>query len=119
MKHPRSGKAWSWAISAPAPERRRRWWLQQSFLSWCAPWFRVADGPISPGRHWRLWKRLRCLIVGGADTAVIDLNRRAMAHLQCEKELQIIPGATHLFEEQGALKKVAELARDWFLKKLR
>ena len=59
------------------------------------------------------------LIVGGADTAVIDLNRRAMAHLQCEKELQIIPGATHLFEEPGALKKVAELARDWFLKKLR
>ena len=59
------------------------------------------------------------LIVGGADTAVIDLNRRAMAHLQCEKELQIIPGATHLFEEPGALKRVAELARDWFLKKLR
>jgi len=59
------------------------------------------------------------LIVGGADTAVIDLNRRAIAHLQCEKELQIVPGATHLFEEPGALKKVAELARDWFLKKLR
>ena len=58
------------------------------------------------------------LIVGGADTVVIDLNRRAMAHLQCEKELQIIPGASHLFEEPGALKKVAELARDWFLKKL-
>ena len=59
------------------------------------------------------------LIVGGADTVVIDLNRRAMVHMQCEKELQIIPGATHLFEERGALKKVAELARDWFLKKLR
>ncbi|HTS51365.1 MAG TPA: dienelactone hydrolase family protein [Bryobacteraceae bacterium] len=58
------------------------------------------------------------LIVGGADTAVIDLNRRAMAHMQCEKELHIIPGATHLFEEPGALEKVAELARDWFLKKL-
>jgi len=58
------------------------------------------------------------LIVGGADTVVIDLNRRAMAHMHCEKELQIIPGATHLFEEPGALKKVAELARDWFLKKL-
>jgi putative phosphoribosyl transferase len=58
------------------------------------------------------------LIVGGADTAVIDLNRRAMAHLQCEKELNIIPGATHLFEEPGALQKVAQLARDWFLKKL-
>jgi dienelactone hydrolase len=59
------------------------------------------------------------LIVGGTDTVVIDLNRKAMAHLQCEKELQIVPGASHLFEEPGALKKVAGLARDWFLKKLR
>jgi len=58
------------------------------------------------------------LIVGGADTVVVDMNRRAMAHMHCEKELRIVPGATHLFEEPGALKKVAELARDWFLKKL-
>jgi dienelactone hydrolase len=58
------------------------------------------------------------LIVGGADAAVIELNRRAMAHMHCEKELRIIAGATHLFEERGALEKVAELARDWFLKKL-
>jgi putative phosphoribosyl transferase len=58
------------------------------------------------------------LIVGGADPVVIDLTRRAMAHMQCEKELQIIPGAGHLFEEPGALSKVAGLARDWFLKKL-
>jgi len=59
------------------------------------------------------------LIVGGADHTVIDLNRSAMAHMHCEKELKIIPGATHLFEEPGALKKVADLARDWFLTKLR
>ncbi len=58
------------------------------------------------------------LIVGGADTVVADMNRRAMAHMHCEKELRIVPGATHLFEEPGALKTVAELARDWFLKKL-
>ncbi|HMD47879.1 MAG TPA: dienelactone hydrolase family protein [Bryobacteraceae bacterium] len=58
------------------------------------------------------------LIVGGADTPVIDLNRRAMAHMHCDKELRIVPGATHLFEEPGALEKVAALARDWFLKKL-
>jgi len=58
------------------------------------------------------------LIVGGADTAVIELNRRAMAHMHCEKELRIVPGATHLFEERGVLERVAELARDWFLKKL-
>jgi putative phosphoribosyl transferase len=58
------------------------------------------------------------LIVGGADTGVIELNRRAMAHMHCEKELRIVPGATHLFEERGALERVAELARDWFEKKL-
>jgi dienelactone hydrolase len=58
------------------------------------------------------------LVVGGADPVVIDLNRKAMAQMRCEKELQIVPGAGHLFEEPGALKKVAELARDWFLKYL-
>jgi putative phosphoribosyl transferase len=58
------------------------------------------------------------LLVGGADTVVLDLNRKAMALLRCDKQLQIIPGAGHLFEEPGALKKVAALARDWFLEKL-
>lgn len=58
------------------------------------------------------------LIVGGADPVVLELNRKAMAQMHCEKELQIIPGATHLFEEPGALGKVAGLARDWFLEKL-
>jgi pimeloyl-ACP methyl ester carboxylesterase len=58
------------------------------------------------------------LIVGGADTVVLDLNRKARALMRCEKQLQIIPGAGHLFEEPGALKKVAALARDWFLEKL-
>jgi putative phosphoribosyl transferase len=58
------------------------------------------------------------LIVGGADTVVLDLNRKAMALMRCDKQLQIVPGAGHLFEEPGALKKVAALARDWFLKKL-
>uniref|UniRef100_A0AAU1LRB1 Phosphoribosyltransferase family protein n=1 Tax=Streptomyces sp. NBC_00148 TaxID=2903626 RepID=A0AAU1LRB1_9ACTN len=54
------------------------------------------------------------LIVGGADTTVIDLNRQAQAALHCENRLEIVPGATHLFEEPGALDQVAELARDWF-----
>jgi len=58
------------------------------------------------------------LIVGGADPVVLDLNRKAMALMSCAKELQIIPGAGHLFEEPGALKRVAALARDWFLEKL-
>jgi len=54
------------------------------------------------------------LIVGGDDTAVIELNRRAMARMHCTHELKIIPGATHLFEEPGTLEVVAKLARDWF-----
>jgi len=53
-------------------------------------------------------------IVGGDDPVVMDLNRDAFARLACEKELQVIPGATHLFEEPGALEEVANLAARWF-----
>ena len=53
------------------------------------------------------------LIVGGDDAAVIDLNRQAFVQLRGEKKLVVIPGATHLFEEAGALDSVAALARDW------
>jgi len=58
------------------------------------------------------------LIVGGADSVVLDLNQHAMSLMHCENALKLVPGATHLFEEPGALQKVAELARDWFLEKL-
>jgi pimeloyl-ACP methyl ester carboxylesterase len=54
------------------------------------------------------------LIVGGEDVQVIELNRAALVQLRCEKQLVIVPGATHLFEEPGALDEVARLARDWF-----
>src|SRR5438034_2255012 len=54
------------------------------------------------------------LIVGGLDAQVIRLNEEALARLRCEKQLQIVPGATHLFEEHGALEEVARLAGDWF-----
>jgi putative phosphoribosyl transferase len=54
------------------------------------------------------------LIVGGLDDIVIDLNQRAYKRLKAEKELKIIPGATHLFEEPGALEEVARLASEWF-----
>jgi putative phosphoribosyl transferase len=54
------------------------------------------------------------LIVGGKDTAVIQMNRDAIALMKCTVELKIIPGATHLFEERGALAQVASLAADWF-----
>jgi hypothetical protein len=49
---------------------------------------------------------------------VLALNRQAKQALRCENELEIVPGATHLFEEPGTLDKVAQLARDWFLQKL-
>lgn len=56
------------------------------------------------------------LIVGGRDDVVIELNEDAMAKLQCEKQLEIVPGATHLFQELGALDAVISLAANWFLR---
>ena len=58
------------------------------------------------------------LVVGGADDAVLELNRRALASMTCDAELRVVPGATHLFEEPGALEEVARLARAWFLRHL-
>ena len=54
------------------------------------------------------------LIVGGNDYPVVGLNQEAYYLLRCDKEITIVPGATHLFEEPGALEKVAQLARQWF-----
>jgi len=54
------------------------------------------------------------LIVGSLDQPVIGMNREALAHLQTEKRMEIVAGATHLFEEEGALEEVARLAREWF-----
>ncbi|MFF8595514.1 phosphoribosyltransferase family protein [Streptomyces sp. NPDC015220] len=54
------------------------------------------------------------LLVGGADHTVLDLNRRAQTRMTCENRLTVVPGATHLFEEPGALETVTDLARDWF-----
>jgi putative phosphoribosyl transferase len=58
------------------------------------------------------------LIVGGNDDIVIELNEQARDRMRCEVKLEIIPGATHLFEESGTLEKVAKLASDWFVKHL-
>lgn len=54
------------------------------------------------------------LIVGGLDTEVMALNRQAYDQLRCEKQLRIVPGASHLFEEPGTLEEVARLASEWF-----
>lgn len=58
------------------------------------------------------------LIVGGRDELVLDLNRQALDQLRCPRELVVIPGATHLFPEPGALEEVARLASRWFLQHL-
>jgi len=58
------------------------------------------------------------LIVGGNDDVVIELNEQALRLLRCPKKLVIIPGATHLFEEPGALEEVALLAKEWFVGRL-
>lgn len=58
------------------------------------------------------------LIVGGADEVVLELNREAYEELTAEKELVVVPGATHLFEEPGALEQVAALAAEWFTRHL-
>ena len=59
------------------------------------------------------------LLVGGSDDVIIRLNEEAFGNLQCVKELKIVPGATHLFEEPGKLEEVARLAADWFQRYLR
>ncbi len=64
---------------------------------------------------------VRCptlLIVGGADKEVLELNRMAATHLRCESRLAVVPGATHLFEESGALEEVARMSVGWFEKYL-
>jgi len=76
--------------------------------------------PDLAGASLPLVKASTLLIVGGDDTPVIDMNEDAFRQLRMEeKKLEIVPGATHLFEESGTLEKVASLARDWFRKELR
>ena len=75
--------------------------------------------PDLAGEFLRLVFQPTLLIVGGRDTAVLELNRSAAKLLPGETSLDIVPGATHLFEEAGALEQVARLARDWFLRHLK
>ncbi len=70
--------------------------------------------PDLAGDALQLVKSPTLLIIGGADLSVIELNQEAYERLGCKKEMKIIPGATHLFEEPGALEQVAHLAADWF-----
>lgn len=74
--------------------------------------------PDLAGGALRLVRAPTLLIVGGADGPVIEMNREALAQLDAPKQLKIIPGATHLFEEPGTLERVAQLAREWFMQHL-
>ena len=58
------------------------------------------------------------LFVGGSDDSAIEMNRQAMTHLAAEHRLETVPGATHLFEEPGALEQVPQLAADWLARRL-
>jgi dienelactone hydrolase len=75
--------------------------------------------PDLAGLYLRAVRQPTLLIVGGRDDLVIELNRRALEQLAGEARLEIVPDATHLFEEPGALEQVARLARDWFVLHLR
>lgn len=70
--------------------------------------------PDLAGRRLAEVRAATLLVVGGDDEIVLELNREALSALHCEHRLTVVPGATHLFEEPGALDTVAELARDWF-----
>jgi putative phosphoribosyl transferase len=78
------------------------------------PWSRAAGRPDLAGDALGRVRAPVLLIVGGADAAVLDLNRSALARLTAIKKLEIVPGATHLFEEPGALEAVVVLAANWF-----
>jgi putative phosphoribosyl transferase len=75
--------------------------------------------PDLAGAALRLVTAPTLLIAGGDDYEVIRLNRLALAELSCEKQLAIVPGATHLFEEPGTLEQVSEMALQWFRRHLR
>ena len=70
--------------------------------------------PDLAGQRLTLVRAPTLLIVGGADQVVLDLNRRARVLLRCESRIDVVPGATHLFSEPGALEQVADLAAGWF-----
>ncbi len=108
------------ATSARAPGRRRRWSPRRRRAAGVAAVVSRGGRPDLAGAG--ALARVRAptlLVVGGEDDVVIELNRAAYAHLHCEKELRIVPGATHLFEEPGALEVVADLAVGWFTRWLR
>ena len=78
----------------------------------------LSQHPDLAGSALPLVKAPTLLIVGSKDAQVLELNRQAFAQMKAEKGLEIVMGASHLFEEPGTLEKAAGLARAWFLSKL-
>ena len=87
-------------------------------LTWVGAVVSRGGRPDLAGRYLPRVRAPTLLLVGGNDFQVIELNRAALAQLRCEKELVIVPGATQLFEDPGALDQVARPAREWFQKHL-
>ena len=106
--------------SARAPARRPHSWPRRGTPGLVRrDRLAAAAGRTWPGRNLRQLRAPTLLIVGGADSTVIRLNQAALAQLSCDaKELKIVPGAIHLFEEPGALERVADLAGRWFTRYL-
>jgi putative phosphoribosyl transferase len=123
----RLATATDWLRSQPATRELAVGYFGASTGAGAALWAAAAPGsPVRAvvsrgGRPDLARQRLRevraptLLIVGGRDDVVIELNQEAASHLRCEHRLEIVPGATHLFEEPGTLEVVAELACRWFV----
>jgi putative phosphoribosyl transferase len=116
-----------WLASQPETEKLRFGYFGASTGAGAALWAAAAS-PQSAGaivsRGGRpdlardVLPRVECptlLIVGGDDEVVLELNREAFELLECSRQLDVVPGATHLFPEPGALEEVARLAQEWFL----
>jgi putative phosphoribosyl transferase len=119
--------AGKWLAARPATARLRRGYFGASTGAGAALWAAAREpesvgAVVSRGGRPDLARDLlplvtapTLLIVGGNDEIVLELNREAFDLLQCPRQLDVIPGATHLFPEPGALEEVARLAREWFL----
>ncbi|MGY1747557.1 phosphoribosyltransferase family protein [Blastococcus sp. SYSU D00695] len=123
----RLGAAASWVRAQPVTRHLPQGWFGASTGAAAAIWAAaepdagvaavVSRGgrPDLAGARLALVRAPTLLVVGGRDGAVLALNARAAARLRCEHRLAVVPGATHLFEEPGALGAVAGLTRNWFL----
>ncbi|MFF6787779.1 phosphoribosyltransferase family protein [Streptomyces filamentosus] len=122
----RLARAATWAAGRPGTGALPRGYFGASTGAAAALWAAASPGddvtavvsrggrPDLAGERLGRVRAPTLLIVGGADEPVLDLNRRALELLRCERRLEVVPGAGHLFEEPGALEEVAALATAWF-----